>query len=150
MACTTNYKLGMNAKLYYGDCEDVLADLLEAANVKEVSLSLSANEVDITTRDNDGWVATAKSTRVLELTFKVQLNAGANVVADAMRDNFLGDDLMEFCALTGDKDTNDSEGPKFTGSVFSLTRNEGSEEAITYDITVKPSGTVTWVEVVAS
>ncbi len=56
MACEQNFQLGINAKLYYGDCDDAIGVMTEASNVRDVSVDLGANTTDITTRANAGWI----------------------------------------------------------------------------------------------
>lgn len=60
--------LGKDAKLYYGAPES--NPTTEMKNVRDLTLKLSAGEADVTTRDNEGWRATATTLRECSVEFE--------------------------------------------------------------------------------
>ena len=57
----------------------------------------------------------------------------------AIRQSFLNDTPLDFRVLSGPSDDPEAEGLLATCAVFSFTRNEALEEAITVDVTIKPT-----------
>lgn len=70
-----NYQLGRDAKLYAGAVGSTPAT--EIKDVKDLSLSLTQDEIDITTRTAKGWKATAPGLREAEISFDLLCAAGS-------------------------------------------------------------------------
>lgn len=62
-----NYLLGRDAKLYAGAAGSTPST--EIKDVKDLSISLNQDEVDVTTRTAAGWKATAGGLREAEISF---------------------------------------------------------------------------------
>ena len=121
---TESYLLGMKEKLtingqVYG-------------NVKDVTINLSTGETDITTRNNDGWRASAPTLKECSIDFTMlddPSDSGFNAIKSAWENNSTID--VTTAAVSG----------KFV--VIDFKRNEPLEEAVTWDVTLKYSGAST-------
>ena len=138
----------MNAKIYQGPTGTALTSLTEMDNVKDVTLNLEAGEADVTTRANQGWRATAPTLRECTAEFEMLWKPG-NTGFDAIKTAFLTTATIALAVLTGDKAVSDTEGPRGDFSITNFSRNEPLEEAITVNVTVKPTYVTrapTWVD----
>jgi hypothetical protein len=52
------FKLGIKAKMYFGEAGKSGVPTDELSNVTDVTITLDASEAEVTTRDNDGFRAT--------------------------------------------------------------------------------------------
>lgn len=122
--------LGKDAKLYYGPAES--NPTTELKNVRNLTLKLSAGEVDVTTRDNDGWRATATTLRECSVDFEM-IWKPADAAFQAIRDACLTNGRIALKVL----DKADGQGPwgDFTISEFNC--NQDLEEAIKTTVTAK-------------
>lgn len=141
-----DWVLGKNGKLYLA--AEGAADLsaaTELSNVKDVTVSMEKNDADVTTRANAGWRATAPGLKECTIEFEmVWKPSDANF--EAIRDAFLNDTLVHLAALTGDKATAGSEGPRGDFSITNFSRGEPLEEAMTASVTAKLSKWTEWHE----
>lgn len=146
MAAAADFILGMNAKLYYGTADASLSTLTEMTNVKDVTVSMSAGEADISTRANSGWRATAPTLRECEVSFTMnwkQSDAGFAAIKSA----YLASTTTCLAALTGDKSSQYTSGIHGNFAITKFDRKEGLEEAITVDVTAKLAKYIAWVDV---
>ena len=141
-----DFILGMNAKLYQGVADASLGALTEASNVKDVTVSLSAGEADVTTRANSGWRATAPTLRECELSFKMQWKP-SDAIFSAIKTAFLTSASVCLAALTDGKAVAGASGPHGNFAITKFDRAEGLEEAITVDVTAKMSKYIAWVDI---
>lgn len=138
--------LGKDAKIYQGAAGGAIGELVEMANVRDVTLSLEAGEADITTRANSGWRATAPTLRECTCEFEMVWQPG-DAGFDAIKSAFLSGSTIELAVLDQDKTTDGAQGPKGSFSITSFSRNEPLEEAITVSVTAKLAVFDEWVEV---
>ena len=129
-------RLGLDARLYYGPAGS--AATTELTNVKDLTLNLEKAEADVTTRANQGWRATVGTLKDASIEFQMVWDT-ADAGFSAIRQAFLADTPMDFRVLSGASSDPQSEGLLATCEVFSFTRNEALEEAITVDVTIKPT-----------
>lgn len=147
------YKLGMNAKLYFGAAAEKPstlnpATMTEIGNVKDVTLNMEAGEADITTRGNQGWRATAPTLRECTLEFEMQWKPG-DAAFEAVKTAFLSSGEIAFAALSDAHNSDGAEGPVGNFSITNFSRNEPLEEAITVSVTAKLSAIGEWYEYTA-
>ncbi len=133
---TTLYKLGMNAKLYFGAEAAAVGAMAVIANVKDVTISSDAGEADVTVRGNDGWRATAPTLKESSLEFEMIVRP-SDAAYLALRNAFLNSTLVGMAALTGLVGVSGSEGIVGDYGVTSFPRAEPLEEAITASVTMK-------------
>lgn len=129
-------RLGLDAKLYYGPASSGAAT--ELTNVKDVTLNLEKAEADVTTRANNGWRATVGTLKDASIEFQMIWDTD-DPGFSAIRQAFLTDTPLDFKVLSGPATDPQAEGLLATCEVFSFTRNEALEEAITVDVTIKPT-----------
>ena len=142
-----DYILGMNAKCYYGTAGTALGSLTELTNIRDLTLSLSAGEADITTRGNSGWRATAPTLKEGTLEFEMQWKPG-DAAFTAVKNAYLGNTTVALAALTEKHDAvgSKAEGPVGNWSITNFSRSEPLEEAITVSVTAKLAKFDSWYE----
>ena len=126
-------KLGMEATLNYqvgGQAGG--GGWLELTNTKDVTLSLEAGEADVTTRANDGWRAIVATLKEASVEFEMVWDTG-DAGFDAIKDAYLGNDIIGFQILDGDS----GEGLQADFMITSFSRSEALEEAIMVSVTAK-------------
>ncbi|MBX3444257.1 MAG: hypothetical protein KF774_17780 [Planctomyces sp.] len=117
--------------------------------VTEVTLNLEMGEADVTTRADNGFTTTEPSLQESSLEFEIKADhANTNFVA--IRNAFLQRTALDMQALDGLLATEGSQGLRARWKVFSFTRNETLEEAVTYSVTMRPCkdpNPPVWVEI---
>lgn len=148
----TTYKLGMDAKIYYGTAA---ADATAAAaltpatltvmnNVKDVNISHETGEADVTTRGNSGFRATAATLKECSIDFQMVVQP-SDAGFTAIKNAWLNGTEIALAAITGN--ASGDEGPIGNFSITNFSRNEGLEEAIVVDVTAKLSLWGSWYTV---
>lgn len=138
------YKLGLDAKLYYGEAGAKAAT--ELTNVKDVTLNLETGSADITTRAAQGWRTTAATLKDGSLEFEMVWDTeddGFKAIKDAFFDN-------EPIAIMVDDGAGNGLDADFVVTNFS--RSEPLEEALSVSVTCKPTYVTrapAWVDAVA-
>lgn len=125
-------KLGMDAKLYYGTAGTTASSLID--NVKDLTLNLSTQETDVTTRGNGGWVATKATLKEGSVDFSMVWDT-SDAAFTAIQTAFFANTALAFLVL----DEEDGQGLDADFSVTNFTRNENLTDAITVDVTIKPT-----------
>ena len=140
-------KLGKDAKLYRGTLARAAwpavgapAGLDEVGNVKDLTLNLEKNESDVTVRNNDGWRGTVGVLKDASVEFQMLWDT-SDPDFTAFRDAWLNDTDIVCAVLDGDSTTAGNQGLYADYQVLSFTRNEPLEEAMSVDVTIKPSAT---------
>ncbi len=136
------FKLGMNAKLYYGEAEAELAAMTVMDNVKDVTCDQSTGEADVTTRGNAGFRATAATLKECTISFQMQHIDGDAALA-AIQAAWLASTPIELAALTDAYTVAGAEGPKGSFAITNFSKSEPLEDAIAYNVTAKVQ---TWDE----
>jgi predicted secreted protein len=136
-------KIGLDAKLYYHDG----TAFVEIATARDVTLNLEKGEADTSTRGNDGWRTRLATLKDASIDFEILADsedAGYQALADA----FFNDTQIEMLVMDGDKADTTSQGLRAFMGVFTFSRNEPLEEALTINVSVKPAPAATnpqWV-----
>ena len=143
-----DFLLGMNAKIYQGaSAADPTtldpATLTEMGNVKDVTLSLEANEADVTTRANSGWRATAPTLRECTCEFNMIWKPG-DAGFEAIKTAFLTAGTVALAVLTGAHNADGAEGPVGNWSITNFSREEPLEDAVTVSVTAKLAAFGEW------
>lgn len=141
-------KLGLNCKLYRNTGTFASPTLNEISCVRDLTLSLSAGEADVSTRGSGGWKATKATLKDASVEFKLIPNkdvAGDLADIEAFTDAFYANppEPIDLVVLDGPDPAPSgsvaSHGLHAWFAITSLVRNENLEEGVTYDITLKPS-----------
>ena len=136
--------LGMDAKLYYNTSgAGGGGSWIELSNAKDVTLSVEKGEADVTVRANNGWEAMKGTLK------KAVIECG--MVWDtedpgftALRNAFFNNTAIGIRCL----DRENGEGLQADMDVTQFSRNEQLTEAISVDVTLKPTYSTTapsWV-----
>lgn len=131
-------KLGLNARLYRNTGTYSSPVWNEVRNVKDLTLSLEAGEADVSTRGNGGWRANIATLKDASLEFEMVWDA-ADDDFTAIRTAFLTNAPIEFAVLDGASTASGSQGLRATMAITNFSRNEPLEEAITVNVTAKPT-----------
>ncbi|GIW56322.1 MAG: hypothetical protein KatS3mg082_2726 [Nitrospiraceae bacterium] len=129
-------RLGLQAKLY----RDITGTPTwsEITNVRDLTLNLETGEADVTTRGNAGWRAVVPTLKEGSIEFSmVWDNLDAHFAA--IRDAFLNNLPVVMAVMDGDIGVAGSQGLVAAFAIINFTRNEELEEAITVDVTAKPT-----------
>lgn len=131
------FPLGMRGKLYRntGTYQSPIWNPVE--NVKDVTLTMSANEADVTTRAGGGFVQSLPTTTAIEVTFQMLSQTG-DLDLDAIKTAFFNKTDIEIACMNGPITEPDARGIRFTGRVYTFTRNEALADAQSFDVSIKP------------
>jgi predicted secreted protein len=135
------FKLGIKAKMYFGEAGTTGVPTGELSNVTDVTITLDASEADVTTRDNDGFRATIAGLKECTIEFDM-LYLPDDAGFKAIRTTWLESKQIHLAALT----SKNGEGPVGDFSVTGFSRSESLEEAIKYSVTAKLSQWDKWQE----
>jgi len=133
--------LGVNAKLYRNTATWASPSWDEITNVRDLTLNCEKGEADVTVRGGNGWRQTVGTLKDGSLEFSmVWDNSDADFTA--IKNAFFNDTSIELLALDGS--ATPASGVTVQGlhadfAVTNFTRNEGLEEALTVDVTLKPT-----------
>jgi hypothetical protein len=130
--------LGLDAKLYRNTGTHGSPVFNEIPNTKDVTLALEKNTADVTTRGNNGWRAMVGVLKDGSVDFQMIWDTG-DLDFGAVRDAFLNNTTIEFAIMSGVITATTSEGLLATFAVIKFTRNEPLEEALTVDVSIKPT-----------
>ena len=135
-------RLGMQAKLYYGAAGTSATS--ELTNVKDVTLNLETGEADVSVRASEGWRATVATLKNGSVEFTMIWNTEDEGFT-AIKNAYFNNTAIALAVLDGEG----GSGLDADFSVTNFTRNEPLEEAITVNMTVKPTYVTrapTWVD----
>lgn len=150
--------LGLDCKAYYlstGTRESwdgstpAPAALTEITVIRDVTLNLSRSESDVTTRGSNGWRQTLTTLKEGEVTFQIVWDT-EDASFTAIRNAWLNGTTLAAAFLTGAKDEAGAEGLYADFNVANFTRNEGLEEGVTVDVSLRVAYSAVapnWVEV---
>jgi len=143
-------RLGMEAKLYYkSGGVGGTGSWTELDNVKDLTLKVESGEADVTTRANSGWKATVGTLKDGSIEFEMvwdTQDAGFTAIKNA----FFNNTAIGLAVMDGDIETAGSQGLQADFAITEFSRNEPLEEAVTVNVTAKPTYSSTapqWVTV---
>jgi len=126
------FALGMNCKAYYGTAGATANMIMN--NIKDVTLNLSTGESDVTTRGNQGWRAMAATLKEGSVEFKMVWDT-ADLGFIAIKNAWYAAGPIALLFLDGVG----GSGLDADFTITNFTRNEPLEEAVTVDVTAKPT-----------
>jgi len=138
-----SFTLGRNCKLYYktGGVADS-ASFTEVTNIKDVTLNLTSDEADVTTRGSGGWKQTAQALRDASVSFEMEWDTSASDF-QAFLDAFTGATTIGVAVMDGDYSTPGSEGFEADMTVTEFTRSEPLNDSAKASVTIKPTYSAT-------
>ena len=127
-------KMGFNAKLFRGVAGTTAAT--EVKNISDCSVNIEAGEVEASVRGSD-WKSYAYGLKDASIEFKLMANeaTGSDDNIAAFRDAFLNRTAIAVLA----RDKASGQGPDADWIVTNFSREENLEDAIAYNVTLKPN-----------
>jgi hypothetical protein len=133
-------KLGLSARLYYNSNTYASPTWVLVSRIKDVTLNSEVGEADVSTRAGGGYREVVPTLLDANVSFSMlQAPSGTDTVFEAFRSAHHNRTPIEVLVLDGDRTTTGSQGLRATMTVSSFTRNENLEEAIMYDVTIRPT-----------
>lgn len=131
--------LGLDAKLYIDESAGYAGpDWGEVKNAMDVTLNLEGGEANVSTRGSGGWEAIVATLKRASVDFKMLWDTN-DVNFTMIKDAFLNRTAINVAAMDGVVTTPGSQGLRAVCIVSKFTRNEALEEALTVDVTLKPT-----------
>ncbi len=131
-------ELGMQKKLYRNSGTFATPVWEEVTNVTDLTFNLSLDEADITTRANNGWKASIGTLNDGSIDFDMIADR-ADPEFQAVEDAFINRTAVEYAVMEGDITVSGTQGWRLTVAVINFTRNEPLAEAVTVNVTLKPT-----------
>ena len=130
-------KTGNEAILYRNDGTFEAPDWVEVENVKDLTLGIEKGSVDASTRGSI-WRQFLTTLKDASIDWQSLWDTeGADF--SAFQDAFFDDTQIELAVMDGDITVAGAEGLRVTVDVMGFTRNEPLEDAMSVDVTTKPS-----------
>ncbi len=137
MAFDSTVKFGHDCKVYNNTGTHASPTWNELAIVKDVTLNMSQNESDITSRAGKGYVMTAGTLIDASIDFSVTWDPSDAADFTELQDAFFNRKPVELLIMDGDRTTSGSEGLNAFFVVTNFTRNEAIADAVSADLTCK-------------
>lgn len=131
-------KLGLDCVLHRNTGNYASPTWNAIPNVKDLTLSLEKAEADVTTRASGGWRWTIGTLKDATLEFQMVADSTDDDFT-AIQTAFFANTAIEFAALDGSSATNGSQGLRATMDILKFSRNEELENAVMFDVTLKPT-----------
>jgi len=131
-------KIGLDAKLYYSTAIGGTPSWQEIKSARDVTLNLEKGEADTSTRGNDGWRTRLATLKDASVEFEILADpedAGYAALANA----FFNNQKIQMAIMDGPITDSSSQGLRAVMEVFSFSRSEPLEEALTISVSVKPA-----------
>jgi predicted secreted protein len=129
--------LSENAKLYYNSATYATPTWDLITEVKDLTLTFSKGEVDVTTRASGGYTEIVDGLKEASIEFSILYNT-SDTDFSAILDAFHANTAVEFFVMDGLVATSGSEGLRATCTITGLTVNQVLGEALMADFTAKP------------
>lgn len=134
------FVLAENAKLYYNTGTYAAPVWSEICNVKDLTLSLEKDEIDVTTRCSGGFKEYADGLLDANVTFNM-LYDPADAAFTAIQTAFFAKTSVEFAVMDGvlpPASGNSSSGLRATCMIKSFSRSESLGDALMTDVAIRP------------
>jgi hypothetical protein len=128
------YKLGLDAKIYYGTAGSSAATVM--SNVTNLTLNLTKGEADVTTRAASGWKLTVGTLNDASVEWEMIWDT-ADAGFTAMKNAFFNNTLTALKIM--DSAGSGSQGLDADFAIVAFTRDEQLTEALKVKVTAKPA-----------
>jgi len=131
--------IGINAKLWYRTVTGATyGTWSEIKNVRNVTVNLSANEADVTTRANAGWRATVPTLKDAAIEFEMIYDTD-DAGFTAVRSAYFAGATLNIRALDGGTSEATGNGLDAHVRIINFTINQANEDAVTVSVSMKPT-----------
>ena len=137
MAFDASLKFGHECKIYNNTGTHASPTWQELNIVKDVTLNMSQNESEITSRGGKGYVQTAGTLIDASIEFGITWDPSDAADFSELQNAFLNRKPVEILILDGDRTVAGNEGLQAFFVVTNFTRNEAIAEVVSAEITLK-------------
>jgi len=137
-------KVGYEGVVYYNTGTEVSPVWVEIDTVRDVTLNLTRNEIDDTSRTTNGWRSRLGGLSEWGADFEMIYNT-ANVSWQKVRESYFDNTVIEVLILDGDITVDDKEGLRGNVFVTEMSREEPLEDVMSNSTTMVGNGEPTWV-----
>lgn len=138
-------QVGYNARIYYNNGTSVSPVWLEIDTVRDVTLNLSRNEIDDTSRTARGWRSRLAGLAEWGADYEMVYNT-ENTAWGKIRDSFLDNTVIEVLILDGDIAIDGQQGIRGNVFVTEFSEEQPLEDVISNSCTMVGNGEPTWVQ----
>jgi predicted secreted protein len=131
-------KLGLNAKFYRNTGTYATPVWTEVTAIRDLTLSDSMSEADVTRRSSGGWRETVATLREASVDFDMVNVQGDTQVSD-MRAAYAARSTVEFAILDGGVAVSGTRGLRASCQVTKFELSQELENAQMYSVTIKPA-----------
>lgn len=129
---------GLDCKLYWDEEASYASPTWNEIDiVKDATLNMEKTESDVSIRATS-WGLMAGKQKIASVDFQILWDPESAVFA-ALNDAFLNDTGINMAVMDGDIETPGKQGLRAIMMVSKFTRNETLPEAVTVDVTIKPT-----------
>jgi len=137
-------KVGYEGALYYNSGTSGSPIWVEIDTTRDVTLNMSANDVDDTSRTTNGWRSRLQGLKEWGADFEMVYNT-ANTAWQKVREAFIDGTVIEILILDGDISVDDNEGLRGNAFVTDFTKEEPLEDVQSNSTSFVGNGEPTWV-----
>lgn len=132
-------KIGLECKVYHntGTVGGASPSWVERTNVQDVSIGLTKDAADMSTRGASGWAQERATLRHMEITLKILYDTSDGLYT-ALYNSFMSNTLFVDLAFV-DGDITTGKGWRATYDVFDFKEAEPLKEGKTVEVTLKPA-----------
>lgn len=131
-------KFGIDGKVYYNTGSFASPTWALMPNVRDLTINLSGEKADVTTRGNAGWKAEKRVLKTASIEFEMIWDTEDDGCA-ALAAAYFANSSMEFLILDGPVGTAGSEGLRATMDVSEFGRSEQLTDAMKVPVTLTPT-----------
>jgi len=132
------HRRGYEAKMYRNTGTYDTPVWEEVTNIRDLTLGNEKGETDVTTRQNSGYEAVVGTLKRANVEFSMVWNTGDDDFT-AIKDSYFNGTGIDVMVLDGSKDVSGTQGLRATMEVMTFNRNENLTDALTVDVTMKPT-----------
>jgi len=137
--------VGYNARMYYNSGTSGTPIWLEIDTVRDVTLNLTRNEIDDTSRTTDGWRSRLGGLSEWGADFEMVYNT-ANTAWAKIRDSYLDNTVIEVLVLDGDIEVDGKQGIRGSVFVTEFSVAQPLEDVVSNSTTMVGNGKPLWVQ----
>jgi hypothetical protein len=128
--------VGWASKLYYNSAAYDTPTWVEIPIARDVKVTMTADEADVTTRGALGWKQMIQGLRELSFEFQI-VHDPEDEVWEYLRSAFWSNTPIDLWAADQVYSDADAQGPRGVCAVFGFDKNEALSEGVVHDLVAK-------------
>jgi len=137
-------KVGYEGVVYYNTGTEGSPVWVEIDTVRDVTLNLTRNEIDDTSRTTNGWRSRLGGLSEWGADFEMIYDT-SNTSWQKIRESYFDNTIVDVLILDGDITVDDKEGLRGNVFVTEMSREEPLEDVMSNSTTMVGNGEPTWV-----